>query len=139
MRFFVAGSGLFTLHVGDRVYEVLCEQGDLIGVPDGTPHWFDMGAAALLHGDPAVHQPGRLGRQLHRLRHRRALSALRALSAAGIGPPAAVVVDIEGTVGSIRFVKDVLFPFARARLRAFVLANRTRRGGRRGSCDAVAS
>ena len=43
VRFFVAGSGLFTLHIGDRVFEVLCEQGDLIGVPDGTPHWFDMG------------------------------------------------------------------------------------------------
>ena len=42
VRFFVAGSGLFTLHIGDRVYEVLCEKGDLIGVPDNTPHWFDM-------------------------------------------------------------------------------------------------
>ncbi len=45
VRFFVAGSGLFTLHVGDRVYEILCEQGDLIGVPDSTRHWFDMGPA----------------------------------------------------------------------------------------------
>lgn len=45
VRFFVAGSGLFTLHVNDRVYEVLCEAGDLIGVPDGTRHWFDMGPA----------------------------------------------------------------------------------------------
>ena len=44
VRFFVAGSGLFTLHVDGKVYEVLCEQGDLISVPDGTPHWFDMGA-----------------------------------------------------------------------------------------------
>ncbi|KFN48936.1 1,2-dihydroxy-3-keto-5-methylthiopentene dioxygenase [Arenimonas composti] len=43
VRFFVAGSGLFTLHVGERVYEILCEAGDLIGVPDGTTHWFDMG------------------------------------------------------------------------------------------------
>ncbi|MGN2246207.1 acireductone dioxygenase [Frateuria sp. GZRR35] len=42
VRFFVAGSGQFTLHVGGRVYDVLCEAGDLIGVPDGTPHWFDM-------------------------------------------------------------------------------------------------
>jgi 1,2-dihydroxy-3-keto-5-methylthiopentene dioxygenase len=42
VRFFVAGRGLFTLHLGDKVYEVLCEQGDLIGVPDGTRHWFDM-------------------------------------------------------------------------------------------------
>ena len=45
VRFFVAGTGLFFLHVGDRVYEVLCEQGDLIGVPDGATHWFDMGPA----------------------------------------------------------------------------------------------
>ena len=43
VRFFVAGSGLFPLHVGDNVYEIRCEQGDLIGVPDGTTHWFDMG------------------------------------------------------------------------------------------------
>lgn len=43
VRFFVAGSGLFTLHVGDKVYEVLCEAGDLISVPDGMTHWFDMG------------------------------------------------------------------------------------------------
>ncbi|MEO5596840.1 MAG: acireductone dioxygenase [Lysobacteraceae bacterium] len=45
VRFFVAGSGLFTLHVDDKVYEILCESGDLIGVPDGTRHWFDMGEA----------------------------------------------------------------------------------------------
>ena len=43
VRFFVAGSGLFTLHLGKHVYEVLCTAGDLIGVPHGTPHWFDMG------------------------------------------------------------------------------------------------
>lgn len=43
VRFFVAGSGLFTLHVDDKVYEILCEAGDLVSVPDGTTHWFDMG------------------------------------------------------------------------------------------------
>jgi 1,2-dihydroxy-3-keto-5-methylthiopentene dioxygenase len=43
VRFFVAGSGLFTLHVDGRVYEILCTQGDLIAVPDSTRHWFDMG------------------------------------------------------------------------------------------------
>jgi len=42
VRFFVAGSGQFTLHVDGKVYDILCEAGDLIGVPDGTPHWFDM-------------------------------------------------------------------------------------------------
>ena len=44
VRFFVAGSGLFTLHVDGRVYEIECVKDDLIAVPDGTTHWFDMGA-----------------------------------------------------------------------------------------------
>jgi 1,2-dihydroxy-3-keto-5-methylthiopentene dioxygenase len=43
--FFVAGSDLFSLHVNGKVYGIRCEQGDLIGVPDGTRHWFDMGQA----------------------------------------------------------------------------------------------
>ncbi|WP_295921863.1 acireductone dioxygenase [uncultured Xanthomonas sp.] len=43
VRFFVAGSGLFTLHVDGKVYEIECVQDDLIAVPDGTHHWFDMG------------------------------------------------------------------------------------------------
>jgi 1,2-dihydroxy-3-keto-5-methylthiopentene dioxygenase len=43
VRFFVAGQGQFTLHIDERIYDVLCEAGDLIGVPDGTRHWFDMG------------------------------------------------------------------------------------------------
>lgn len=43
VRFFVEGRGLFYLHVNDKVYAVLCEQGDLISVPANTTHWFDMG------------------------------------------------------------------------------------------------
>ena len=43
VRFFVAGSGLFTMHVEDKVYQLLCEKDDLILVPAGTRHWFDMG------------------------------------------------------------------------------------------------
>lgn len=43
VRFFVEGEGLFYLHVGGKVYATLCERGDLISVPDNTPHWFDMG------------------------------------------------------------------------------------------------
>lgn len=43
VRFFVGGRGLFSLHIGNHVYEVLCERGDLIGVPANTTHWFDMG------------------------------------------------------------------------------------------------
>ncbi len=43
VRFFVDGQGMFYLHLNDQVYTVLCEKGDLISVPAGTTHWFDMG------------------------------------------------------------------------------------------------
>lgn len=43
VRFFVEGCGLFFLHPDDRVFAVLCEAGDLLSVPDGMKHWFDMG------------------------------------------------------------------------------------------------
>ena len=43
VRFFVGGKGLFYLHAGGRVFGVRCEQGDLISVPAGMTHWFDMG------------------------------------------------------------------------------------------------
>lgn len=43
VRFFVRGQGLFYLHLGDEVLAVMCRQNDLISVPNGTPHWFDMG------------------------------------------------------------------------------------------------
>lgn len=45
VRFFVRGNGIFYLHLGEQVYAVLCEKNDLISVPDGTRHWFDMGPA----------------------------------------------------------------------------------------------
>ncbi len=44
IRFFVEGSGQFNLHLDGKVVSVVCTQGDLISVPAGTPHWFDMGA-----------------------------------------------------------------------------------------------
>ena len=48
VRFFADGCGLFALHIGDSVYEVLCERGDLLSVPAETPHWFDLGPAPSL-------------------------------------------------------------------------------------------
>ncbi|NOU51195.1 acireductone dioxygenase [Pseudoalteromonas sp. JBTF-M23] len=44
VRFFVKGQGLFCLHIDDKIYQVLCQQGDLISVPANTAHWFDMGS-----------------------------------------------------------------------------------------------
>ncbi|MFE4263631.1 acireductone dioxygenase [Streptomyces sp. NPDC056883] len=45
VRFFVAGSGIFYLHVKGEIHAVYCEKGDLLGVPRGTTHWFDMGTS----------------------------------------------------------------------------------------------
>jgi 1,2-dihydroxy-3-keto-5-methylthiopentene dioxygenase len=45
VRFFVDGEGLFTLHEAGRVFNMLCTKGDLISVPAGMKHWFDMGPA----------------------------------------------------------------------------------------------
>lgn len=44
VRFFVEGRGLFCLHIDAEVLLTLCERGDLIRVPAGTKHWFDMGS-----------------------------------------------------------------------------------------------
>jgi 1,2-dihydroxy-3-keto-5-methylthiopentene dioxygenase len=44
VRFFVEGAGQFYLHVGEAVHVVRCERDDLIAIPAGTRHWFDMGA-----------------------------------------------------------------------------------------------
>src|SRR5690554_266014 len=43
VRFFVRGQGLFYLHINGQVYAVLCQKNDLISVPNGVRHWFDMG------------------------------------------------------------------------------------------------
>lgn len=45
VRFFVEGRGLFCLHLGEEVLQVLCETNDFLRVPAGTKHWFDMGSA----------------------------------------------------------------------------------------------
>lgn len=43
VRFFVDGQGMFYLHAKGKVFAMLCTQGDLISVPAGVTHWFDMG------------------------------------------------------------------------------------------------
>ena len=58
IRFFVEGEGLFYIHISNKIYVILCEQGDLLNVPAGVTHWFDMGPEPYfkcirLFGDPA--------------------------------------------------------------------------------------
>ncbi len=44
IRFFVDGQGLFWFNLEtEPVFNLLCERGDLISVPEGTKHWFDAG------------------------------------------------------------------------------------------------
>lgn len=43
VRFFVDGESLFCMRHGGQVYAMLCVRGDLINLPAGLRHWFDMG------------------------------------------------------------------------------------------------
>lgn len=43
VRFFVRGSGTFFVTLGEQVFRLTCEAGDLLRVPANTPHWFDAG------------------------------------------------------------------------------------------------
>ncbi len=44
VRFFVEGQGAFYLRHDTLVRRIICTRGDLLSVPAGTRHWFDMGA-----------------------------------------------------------------------------------------------
>lgn len=56
VRFFVDGQGYFWFHLDDcpgvppeeRVFCVKCEAGDLLSVPAGVKHWFDLGPVAFV-------------------------------------------------------------------------------------------
>jgi 1,2-dihydroxy-3-keto-5-methylthiopentene dioxygenase len=43
VRFFVEGSAAFYLRIKGKVHQMICTRGDLLSVPAGTTHWFDMG------------------------------------------------------------------------------------------------
>lgn len=43
VRFFVEGKGYFWFNHNHEIFCVTCEAGDLISVPKGYKHWFDMG------------------------------------------------------------------------------------------------
>lgn len=43
VRFFVEGQAIFYMRLQGKIYALLCTAGDLVSVPAGTRHWFDMG------------------------------------------------------------------------------------------------
>jgi 1,2-dihydroxy-3-keto-5-methylthiopentene dioxygenase len=50
VRFFVDGKGYFWFNLGgdEPVFNVCCMAGDLLSVPAGIAHWFDMGEPAFV-------------------------------------------------------------------------------------------
>jgi len=126
VRFIVRGRGLFHIHPREGqgpVIAIEVEAGDLIRVPRGTWHWFDLCAdrdirAIRLFQDKAGWTPHYTnsgtdkgfpaavsGTDVHPVeRSGLALNDIRA-----------ILLDIEGTTTPIAFVQQVLFPYARAR------------------------
>ncbi|WP_353980067.1 cupin [Salinicola endophyticus] len=53
------GQAVFYLHLNGRVYVIGCERGDLLLIPAGVPHWFDIGPSpdfvALSWSDETAH------------------------------------------------------------------------------------
>lgn len=37
------GRGLMSVHIGDLIFGIVCEKNDWVGLPAGTPYWFDIG------------------------------------------------------------------------------------------------
>ena len=151
MRFIIEGRGLFHINAGDSVFVLEVGRGDLIRVPRGTHHWFDLCAdkrirAIRLFQNPSGwtphytesgvdrgFQPLCFGPSLRRALRAAALvrsGAIFSLRAAGID---VVLLDIEGTTTPISFVHDVLFPYARARVRSVSRGDRRFRSPRSGT------
>jgi 1,2-dihydroxy-3-keto-5-methylthiopentene dioxygenase len=57
VRFMVRGSGVFFLHIEDKVHAVYAGAGDLLAVPRGTTHWFDTGPAPDFTAIRFFHNP----------------------------------------------------------------------------------
>ena len=138
VRFIIEGRGIFHINAGDSVFALEVGQGDLIRVPRGTHHWFDLCAekrirAIRLFQDPSGWTPHYTESGVDRgfqplcfgpsyvgplvQPHYVTSSGICACTAAGID---VVLLDIEGTTTPIAFVHDVLFPYARARVRAYL-------------------
>jgi|LNFM01.1.fsa_nt_gb 1,2-dihydroxy-3-keto-5-methylthiopentene dioxygenase len=57
----LGGRILLYLHVGEYVHGLLCEKGDQVSVPAGTPYWLDIGEhprCLLLHRTTQPAMPG---------------------------------------------------------------------------------
>ena len=53
VRFVVAGRGIFHIHAGGAVFGIEVVPGDLLRVPRGAHHWFDLCAERRIRVDKA--------------------------------------------------------------------------------------
>jgi 1,2-dihydroxy-3-keto-5-methylthiopentene dioxygenase len=71
VRFIVRGRGIFQIHPDDEnIFAIQVESGDLINVPAGTRHWFDLCDERVIHAirlfrDPSGWSPNYTGSEVH--------------------------------------------------------------------------
>ena len=139
VRFIIEGRGLFHVNAGDSVFVLEVGRGDLIRVPRGTHHWFDLCAEKRIRAirlfqnssgwtphytdsgvdrgfQPLCFGPAYVG-ALGTAALIKRVDEPFDLAAAGIE---VVLLDIEGTTTPISFVHQRLFPYARARAAEFL-------------------
>ena len=90
------------------------------GFPAGTRHWFDMGTDPGFTALRFFREPEGWVGELHRRRDRDPLPVVRSAHRV----TQAVVLDIEGTTSSTRFVTSTLFPYARKRYAEYLRSHR---------------
>jgi 1,2-dihydroxy-3-keto-5-methylthiopentene dioxygenase len=132
VRFILAGRGVFHIHPpAGAVVAIEVEPGDLIRVPRGTRHWFDLCAerrirAIRLFQDPSGWTPHYTKTGVDK-RYQPVCfgpSHVTSLSFKYQTGPSVRLLDIEGTVTPVSFVYQTLFPYARRRLQTFLTAAR---------------
>jgi enolase-phosphatase E1 len=130
VRFILEGRGVFHVHPQDGpVFAIEVGPGDLIRVPRGTWHWFDLCAdrrirAIRLFQDPSGWTPHYTGSGAEQGREPVCLGPASGLGRGMTQPPvAAFLLDVEGTTTPIDFVYRVLFPYARDRFLSFLSAH----------------
>ena len=120
VRFFVAGRGCFYLHLEPEVLAVVCEGGDLLSVPAGTRHWFDMGSRPDFVAIRFFQQEDGWIGDFTGDADRRTLSDARSARRDVI---AAIVIDIEGTTSPTSSVREGLYDYTRQHLGQWLADN----------------
>ena len=147
VRFVVHGRGVFHINpVEGPVFAIEMESGDLINVPAGTRHWFNLCdektiVTIRLFQDTTGWTPHYLEKSKHLNYQPLCLGPKPTVCAGGsrnkqvsiykaddqahtaplvITKARCILIDVEGTTSSISFVYDVLFPFARTELRDYL-------------------